>query len=203
MSKPIIAIDVDDVLSSQVDAIITFSNERYGTQLTPDDFKKPGEYWGYFRQVWDIPPEESNQRFKVFLDEQHYTKQVIDPAAALAIAELKKTFSLQIVTSRFQDHVIPTEAWLLEHAPSVFDGLHFVHMWDRDGFKATKAHICREIGAGYLIDDSTEHCNLAAEAGVRALLFGEYGWNITEQLHSGVVRVKDWDAVLEYFGGKS
>jgi hypothetical protein len=59
--------------------------------------------------------------------------------------------------------------------------------------------ICQEIGAGYLIDDNVEHCRLAAEAGVKALLFGEYGWNKHLPTPPGVERVKDWKDVTDYF----
>jgi len=47
-----------------------------------------------------------------------------------------------------------------------------------------------------------EDCTLAHEAGVQALLFGEYGWNMTQAIPESVVRVKDWQAVKEYFDGR-
>ena len=51
------------------------------------------------------------------------------------------------------------------------------------------------IGASYLIDDSFGHCELAAEVGIKAILFGNYGWNRQQTLIDGIVRCKDWDAV--------
>jgi hypothetical protein len=40
----------------------------------------------------------------------------------------------------------------------------------------------------------------AAGAGIRALLFGEYAWNASDEvLPQGVDRAKDWPAVAEYF----
>jgi 5'(3')-deoxyribonucleotidase len=118
------------------------------------------------------------------------------------IAELKKKYRLVIVSARFGTQIEDTHHWLEKHLPGVFDGIHFMEMWDEDK-KTTKAKVCQEIGAGYLIDDNVEHCGLAAEEGIQALLFGDYGWNRAEDVHPGVVRVKDWHAVAAYFKGRS
>lgn len=49
------------------------------------------------------------------------------------------------------------------------------------------------------IDDQLKHCQAAASLGIKAVLLGDYPWNRTEKLPSGVTRCKDWPAVLEYF----
>jgi hypothetical protein len=114
---------------------------------------------------------------------------------------LKKKYDLVIVTARDKRGVAITHQALDEYYPNLFKDVHFVPLWG-GGKKATKAQICDEIGASYLIDDSFEHCSLAAEAGIEALLFGHYGWNHYQRLTSGMRRVKDWRAVSEYFNGR-
>ncbi|MBC7746813.1 hypothetical protein H7Y40_02415 [Pedobacter sp.] len=202
MTKPIIAIDIDDVLSSQVQVLIEFSNENYGTTLTTGDFKAPGEYWGYYEQIWNVGKEEGAQRFQDFLERKIPLRQIIAPETLALLTKLKKDFRLEIVTSRRADYHTATQEWLEKHAPAIFDGVHFVELWDKSDRKVTKAMICQEIGAGYLVDDSVDHCNLAAEAGITALLFGEFGWNIANALSPGVYRVKDWTEVETYLYGK-
>ena len=199
MKRQIIAVDIDDVLSSQVDIIIEFSNQKYGLNLSHKDFSTPGEYWGYYEKVWGVGEEEGAKRFEEFLAGMYPLTQVVSPEAKDAIQRLKKSYDLEIVTSRGVDYQNGTLQWLEDQVPDVFKGVHFVALWGNGNEKATKAKICQEIGAGYLIDDSVEHCNLAAEAGVTALLFGEWGWSKAQHIHKDVVRVVDWREVLEYF----
>lgn len=199
MSKPVIAIDVDDVLSSQIDAFIEFSNKNFGTNLGIQDFQDPGEYWSYYSKVWKLSKEEGDLRFRQFLEEGYPTRQLISDGTKQAIAQLKEHFELEIVTSRHAEISEPTKKWLLENFPDTFKGIHFTTLWGAANQRVTKAIICQDIGASYLIDDNAEHCNLAAEAGVKSLLFGEWGWNIYQDLHRGVTRVNDWQGVLDYF----
>ncbi|HLA48993.1 MAG TPA: hypothetical protein VJY84_00415, partial [Candidatus Saccharimonadales bacterium] len=66
-----------------------------------------------------------------------------------------------------------------------------------------KAEVCREIGADYLVDDQPKHCLAAADAGITALLFGDYKWTRVNNLPKNVIKVRNWPAVLEYFNAKS
>ena len=63
----------------------------------------------------------------------------------------------------------------------------------------TKAEICAEIGADYLVDDQPKHCLAAAKAGIKTILFGDYKWNRDTKLMPNMVRAKNWQEVLEYF----
>jgi hypothetical protein len=47
-----------------------------------------------------------------------------------------------------------------------------------------------------MIDDNPGHCKAVMDEGIKAILFGVYGWH--EDIPSGVVECKDWPAVLEY-----
>lgn len=48
MKRLTIAVDIDDVLADNAAGFVTFSNERWGTNLTPDDY---GEHWV---KVWQV-----------------------------------------------------------------------------------------------------------------------------------------------------
>jgi 5'(3')-deoxyribonucleotidase len=202
MKREIIGIDIDDVLSSQVDILIEFSNNNYGTTLKHEDFKRPGEYWSYFENLWDVDKEEARRRYDEFLNNKYPLKQKVLKSTVEVINKLKKYYELHIVTSRGADYLDDTIEWLERHVPNVFKGVHFVDLWSNDNQKVTKAKICKDIGAGYLIDDNLEHCNLAAEVGVHALLFGEFGWNLDKKPHPLVVAVSNWQEVLDYFEEK-
>jgi 5'(3')-deoxyribonucleotidase len=103
-----------------------------------------------------------------------------------------------IVTARRAHLIDTTREWLANYFPGYFKDIHFVPIWE-PGNTITKADICKQIEADYLIDDLPKHCNVAADGGIKAILFGDYSWNKNENLHSGVVKCKDWDSVLSLF----
>jgi len=198
VNKPVIAVDVDDVLGAENDAVRTFINEHYGHDHTPEDYLVEGEYWGYWESIWGVHPEEARERLEAFLASPAKDKLKLVEGAAAVIDMLKERFNLAIVTSRYGRQLETTRPWLEQHFPGIFSRVEFVAAWSTDK-KATKAIICKAIGAGYLIDDNPEHCNLAAEEGIMSLLFGDYGWNRNAKTHPAVVRVKNWQEVAEYF----
>lgn len=197
--RKVIAIDIDDVLSSQLEVLIDFSTEKIGRKFSKEDFMTPGDYWGYYINIWGLGRDEGYKLFNEFLDEHYPLKQVVKEDVKDALKILKNDYDLEIITSRGPGYEEITKKWLEEQIPNMFGGVHFVHDWDKDDLKATKAMICQEIGAEYLIDDNAEHCLLATGVGVNALLFGEYGWNIATEPNDKVKRVKSWLEVLGYF----
>lgn len=192
MTKPTIAVDLDDVLALHAAAFVQFSNERYGTNLTPD------EYDDEWTKLWgEMSWEEIEHRAAIFhTPEATLAYAKIDEAEEV-LAHLKQRFRLVIVTARPKNLIVTTHQWLAVHHADVFEEVHFVPIWEPDN-SITKADICKQIGATYLIDDVVKHCNIAAEGGVVALLFGNYRWN-QKAVDSRVVKVHNWQEVKEYF----
>lgn len=201
-SKPKIAIDIDDVIAAENEGIRQFTNREYGTEYAPEDFLVDGEYWGYWERIWGLEGEKARERYEAFLRSPEKADLKVVEGAVEAINILKKRFEPVIVTSRDGFAIEITEPWLEKNFPTTFGQIEFLAIWKRSR-EATKAMICKQIGAGYLVDDNATHCNLAAEEGVTALLFGDYGWNRNVELHAEVERVRDWQAVVEYFDGES
>lgn len=192
-----IAVDVDDVISPFFQAFIDFHNKNYGTSIVGGDVDYRGEYSNYWggalNKLVGIPESEGMKRlFSYLSSDRHIRGQEITDDAKNALLTLKDRFELEIVTARHYDDA--TVEWLNSAVPDTFKGVHFIA--NRD---TTKADVCLSIGADYLIDDSVDHCNLAAEAGIKVLLFGSYGWNSHQELHEGVTRVEDWHEVMKFF----
>lgn len=201
MTMQTIAIDADDTLFDENTAVRVFHNQKYGTQHTAEDYLIPGQYGAFWEHLWQTDAKETLRRYEEFIE--HKLKHNLPPlpGAISVLKELKKDYQLVVVTSRDARGQDITQEALADHYPDIFSAVHFVYRWGGNE-KATKANICKDIGADYLIDDSYEHCKLAAEAGVVSLLFGTYGWNRMQKLLPGMTRVKDWSEVLEYFYGK-
>lgn len=199
MSKPVIAIDVDDVLAANAEGFIAYSNEKWGTKLKTDDYD---EHWA---MLWNVDNAETEKRAIDFHGSGAVRSYRHFEEAVPVLRSLAENYRLVITTSRRLQIKADTIEWIDQYFGDIFSEIRFAGMWDKvtdHSIKATKAELCKEIGAKYLIDDQLKHCTAAADAGIEALLFGEYTWNKTRQLPGGVTRVKDWNEVLEYFDAK-
>lgn len=195
-SKPIIAIDVDEVLASNAAGFVEFSNNQWGTNLTVDDYH---EHWG---ELWQANEEETEKRAI-----QYHTSGSIERLQAIAEAkealiQLSKSYKLIVLTSRRSIVEKVTREWLEANYPGIFDEIHFAGIWDKvakDRMSMTKADRLKQLKADYFIDDQPRHCFAAAEAGIKVLLFGDYKWNHDLDLPRGVTWTKSWQEVLDYF----
>jgi 5'(3')-deoxyribonucleotidase len=204
--KPVIAVDVDDVLAANAKGFVEFSNRRWGTSLKPEDYH---EHWA---EMWGIEHQEMLKRREKIVEAKLFTSYDFLEDAKTVLTELSKSYKLVILTSRTVDISEDTVGWINNYFGDLFSDIHFAGIWEKlnrneaaveDVIKVTKAEIGKQIGADYLIDDQPKHCIAAAEAGIKSLLFGNYGWNEGVKLVPNMVRVKNWQEVLEYFDGRS
>lgn len=197
MQKPIIAVDLDDVLTNNAQAFADFSNATWGTNLTADDFD---EDWNI---VWGTEIEETQRRAELFHSDDVFDGFMHKEDALNVLTKLHKNYTLVIATSRREVVRGITESWLERHYAGLFSGVYFTGFFDGkhgvDALKKTKKDLVIEIGADYLIDDQPKHCFGAAEAGLRAVLFGDYRWNQVARLPKGITRCSNWPEVGQYF----
>lgn len=188
-----IAVDIDEVLARHNHALARFHNERYGTNHSEDDY-----FTDHWSKVWGVNLEEAERRAVEFHDTSQHASLEVVPGAFEVLRELKKTHRLVVVTVRRKQIIDITHRWLLEFYPEVFNDVKFIHFWDKRNTK-TKAEVCQDIGANWLIDDNIKHVSHMRAFGKKGLLFGDYAWNQAEVLPEDVVRVKNWKAVSRYF----
>lgn len=192
MAKQMIAVDIDDVLADHVAAFAVFSNTKYGTDIGKHNYD---DHWS---NIWAVEKAEIERRALEFHTPESIMEYELIEEAQAALDQLSQRFNLAIVSARPEHVLDATRLWLGKHFGEIFKEVHFVPYWDKINPRS-KAEICKEIGASYLIDDIVKHCNLAAESGVQALLFGDYSWNQGDDIHPDVLRVKNWQEVLNYF----
>lgn len=199
--KQTIAVDIDDVLAANAQAFVAYGNKHWGTNLAIDDYD---EHWG---RMWRL----DEAALREFGDAYHASGEIGRlahfEAALPVLKKLSLRYRLVITTSRRIVVKDETLAWIDTYFAGIFDEVRFAGFFDDNTayrHSATKAELAKEIGASYIIDDQLKHCLAAADAGVTALLFGNYPWNqVKETLPSNVIRVADWLAMQEYFDGKS
>lgn len=200
MSKSIIAVDIDDVLSENVPAFVAWCNKQYSLDLTVDEYD---EDWS---RMWQVDHAEATRRNGEFHASRAMASYKHDAQAIDVLKALKQRYDLVVITSR-PNHVRDlTLEWLERAYPGLFDSVHFAGMWDvitQESHKATKADLARKLDIAYLIDDQPKHVLAVSSLGIPAVMFGDYGWNRDIDLPAGVVRCVDWAAVKEYFDAQT
>lgn len=197
MKKPIIAVDIDEVLFPNVPTLLPFYNKVSGTDIRQEQMKT------YF--IEDITGETLESilgKIEAYLKTEHYNEGQPIEGSIESIKKLRERFKLVLVTSRQHFWRGVTEEFINTHFEDQFDELHYTHTVKSPNDDRPKLDICVEIGAELLIDDSLSNVTKCAAGGIKAILFGDYPWNQTDKLPIGVTRCKDWPAVLEYFDAK-
>jgi FMN phosphatase YigB (HAD superfamily) len=200
MFKPIIALDIDDVVSHTAENIIAYANERWGHQHTIEDFTE------HLAEMWQVDQQEAERRWHEYIHSGSMEQYDAIPGALAVLRQLQGHYRIIAVTSRREILVEMTERWLSSNYPELVERVISSNVYgkgDPHAHKRTKADILKEMGAAYLIDDQPKHCNGAAGVGVQAILFGDYPWNRDVELADGVTRCKDWAAVEEYFDART
>jgi 5'(3')-deoxyribonucleotidase len=197
-NKPIIAVDIDDVIPESTEAFRKVVNAHAGFDLRPEHYKIEGSYWGYYDQVWKTHGvaelvDRDQLMHQMHVDQSHVP---LLPGSAYAIGRLQQNFTIVLVTARDPKWQGATSNWLSEQFGTSVPALYFSEAHRGVEGSKTKGEICRELGAQWMIDDNPGHCQTVLDCGVTAILFGEYGWHI--DIPVGTVRCKDWQVVLEY-----
>ncbi len=198
MQKKTIAVDVDDVLADSAVGFVNFSNERWGTTLTVDDFT---EHWG---EMWQVNHEEVVKRANIIHGSKIMTNFMNNEKAFPVLKKLSEKYRLIVLTSRPKDVQKETIAWLDRHYNGIFDDFVFAGLYDgvpENAHLGTKAGMAELHKIDYLIDDHPKHCLAVAELGIKSLLFGDYKWNRDFKSSKNVTKVKDWERIGLYFEG--
>ncbi|MDQ3159330.1 MAG: hypothetical protein M3P98_04340 [bacterium] len=193
MSKEILALDKDEVFFPFIATFIDDHNREFGTEASTVQASYD------FEDFLEISRDEVIKRVHDFTFKGHVGVEPVEGAID-GIHRLNDRFDLVVVTARHPMFRPQSEEWIETHFPGVFSELHLIGFPDTNEHHRPKVEVCQEIGAIGLIDDSLSNVTSVAEAGLQGVLFGDYGWNQTEILPSGVIRVRDWQEVAEHFG---
>lgn len=185
-AKPVLAIDLDEVLGQFVVAICLWHNRRFNTSLISSDFVSY-----HFAAVtgWGSDAQAAG-KVREFLSGPAGDTGIEGPApeflavqpvagAHAALSALQHLFDLVVVTARSEDIGVVTREWLAAHFPGIFSRIILCNAYGSDGHhvRRSKGDVCKEIGAVALVDDNVGYCLDAARAVPLAFLFGDYAWN--------------------------
>lgn len=195
MRRLVIAIDCDDVLLPSSEAIVTYYNREYGTDVHVDNFyeRNPGQ-WGV-ESLDDV-----YERIRLYFQSDAFPKEVkpFDDAIE-AVRLLSTNHELHLVTGRGPAVEAVTHAMVDSYFNGQFVSVEHTGAYLRgDGTmgRRTKGEVCAAIGADMLIDDNLDHARSVLESGIETvLLYGQYAWTKKEEL-AGAIRCETWSDIL-------
>lgn len=185
----VIAFDFDDVILPVAEHIFRYYKKTYGIDVPPQHYYGDPRAWGVdsLREV--------SARVVEHLYDPAYMELRPSTETIEAVKQISHNNTLHIVTGRPVSAAVLTQKTLDDHLPDVFNTVHYI---DYNGARSrTKAEVCRQIGAELLIEDNPAHALKVAQAGIPAVLFGDYAWNKTlTGLPLNISRALTWEQVL-------
>ncbi|KII93688.1 hypothetical protein PLICRDRAFT_35907 [Plicaturopsis crispa FD-325 SS-3] len=187
-SGPVIAVDLDDVLSQTNFTVSQWHNNKYGTDMDVTKFY----YYYYWKNPYWGTPSETFAKVTEFYATGSINNAPPVPGAREGIQALRDMgYRLIIVTARSKDVSDESWEWVSKHFPGLFESIICTGHFDAQiaGTKSTheivtkmsKAEVCADLSAKLLIDDSVENAVDCATFPhpnrPHVLLFGAYEWN--------------------------
>src|SRR5437868_12383666 len=106
MAKQTIAVDIDDVLASTAAAWVEFSNQRWGTNLSIEDYH---EDWAL---MWQVDRQTESERAQEIFKARLFKGLDHNNQADEVLKKLSKRYDLVIATSRIYKVRQDTLEWL-------------------------------------------------------------------------------------------
>ena len=199
--------DIDDVLFPSGEVVVKIYNERYGTELTHDDWYNVTSLalWGT-----DSATERSD-RINSICGEDSFVDAIrpFKEAQRVLTAMSERGDFIAAITGRPSganapvDLTLATQRMLELYFPGVFTPEHIYltsHFAEDPADRIPKLQIVGSLQLDGYFEDHLDHANQTGPAGTKTYLFGDnYGWN-QEGAHESLIRVRDWNEIGEIVG---
>jgi uncharacterized HAD superfamily protein len=197
--RMVIAVDYDDVVVDSASKIIAHYNATYGAHVTLENL-----YAGNYTGDWNAPDADTAiSRVNSYLGSREYIDSAPDREAVRVLGRLAIGHELHVISGRSQILEEATREMIDRHFSGIFSSVELTNFIATSGSPAKrgKGEACQEIGADVLIDDHLGHAEDVASKGIKVLLFGDYPWNVADNLPANIERCRGWAEVEKYFYG--
>jgi len=204
--RPLLGIDLDDTVGDFLAGFFPWGRVEY--PATKYDFRPPSEdetqrhSFEFEKAFGPAPGPEYN-----WLDIIHrYTidssLETMLPAdhAVVALGNLAVEYEIHIVTSRPRIAKDVTDVWLETYIPQgLITELHMPTLETANPLRTDKGKYCKSLGMVAVIDDANHNVDQVAEAGLRAISFGDayhsYGAFGKDDIPEGIEKAYTWKDV--------
>lgn len=178
IQKPLLGVDIDNVISQTDTKIREIIKCLYGISLTQThiihfDYHKCG-----------VNKEQEKEIFSLFNTSECEKLKVI-PGSAEALSILRNTYTVILVTSRNPSIEQKTEEWL--HTKRIH--------YDELIFNDRKHDV--DVNFDYFVEDCWEYSIKLAEKGIKVILY-DYPWNRNKGASPNIIRLKNWNEILSF-----
>ena len=177
-SKPILGVDIDNVLAQSDACLRTLIREKFQIKLEEEDITQ------YDYSAYGVTERQLVEVFHLFNTETCRSLKLVTGAKA-ALLRLAPRYEIVLVTSRNPASKEGTEYWLRRKGLP-YDQLHF----------NDEKHA---LGIPYhaFVEDRHEHAHRIAEIGASVFLMTR-PWNASPITHPNVRRVATWREIVEH-----
>lgn len=190
-----IALDIDDVVFPFSSGAIAYVTKYSGKPV-------------YIHELYNdlIDPTESGLTFEEFIryvNEYQMANETLNlqpvDGALSALTELGRKYDIYFITARSPELELHTKKWFEKHISPVLDNHHITFIGNHytNSEIGTKADVCRQLDAVWLIDDHPKYVEQLKGATTKPIMFGDYHWN-KDYTGDHFVRAKDWNEVLKH-----
>jgi len=190
--KPVIAVDVDEVLCPFLFNLVAHYNSIHDG-VKSCHFSQFKSF--HFADTWGCSNEESDEIVTSFFESKHFLEMEPLPEAREVLVQLKEHYELKIVTSRQHHLEEVTHKFLDTHFEGIFSDVKLGNHYGKTSTKKSKPEMMKEINAEILIDDSLYYAKDCVRNGLKSILFGDYPWNDAHPTFlegRGIKRAKQW-----------
>ncbi len=185
-----IGLDMDEVLAEFMGGFCEFYNSKFSTDISSLNLKR-----------YAISPlvggthEDGLKLVDDFHDSEFFDRMTLVEGAREALS-LLGGHELIVVTARPRGFKEKTDKFLKTNFPdNTFRVFYSSEVHGHEGTK-TKEEICNELGIKILVEDNGEYAPKYARSGIKVLLLDK-PWNRDCEEHENIIRVSNWDEVVE------
>lgn len=189
LNRKKIGIDLDDTIWIFHEKFIEFYNNKFNTKFNVGDFN---EY--NLIKFLNINEEELHNLFLEFEKDDYKILPEIENARD-SIIKLSSYYDIYFVTARpfFYDELIK---FRLRDIFNLNFPVFYQYDENRNKIKE-KVDFCIEEGISIMIDDALHNLIPMARVGIDCYLL-DYPWNRVESLSEKIIRVKNWEEILNF-----
>lgn len=189
----VVGVDIDEVIF-QFHA--TFHKWAMVAKGVTIDASELDHNTGDYALIYGVSNDDMQRWFGEFYTSEAFRLMPLVEGTHIYLPRLSQLVDIVCITAR--THLL--EEYTTECLKQLFPGcIKSIQYGNHYGFgvRRTKAEMCQEVGAAYMVDDNVHYVQSCRDAGIEAILFGHYPWNVNGV--TGVRRIANWSELYYHF----